>query len=268
MNKLTAPLKPVFEFRWKPSLDLAVVVASYLLVVGALYTTTVIVGAERGGGIPYFLLYAVVTALLFGVCVPIGWMVFVRKRPLADLGLTFKNWPASLALQLVFSVILIITGPKLGAMSFAERLPLIALVLCIGFFEALFWRGWVLNRLEESFGFIPALILGSAMYSVYHIGYEMPWNEMFFLFFIGIMFAVVFRMTKSVLILWPLFQPWGQLITLTKEGLSLPTLASLGFFEVLAAMLVVIWLAGKYLKRVDKKRARQVEIRPPQIVLE
>jgi hypothetical protein len=77
----------------------------------------------------------------------------------------------------------------------------------------------------------------------------MPASEMVFLFFIGLMFAVVFRLTKSIFILWPVFQPMGQLVTLVKDGLELPLLASLGFFEVLIAMLVLVWLAARYQKQ-------------------
>lgn len=39
-------------------------------------------------------------------------------------------------------------------------------------------------RLEEAFGIIPAIVLGSASYAAYHIGYGMPTGEMVFLFFI------------------------------------------------------------------------------------
>jgi hypothetical protein len=49
--------------------------------------------------------------------------------------------------------------------------------------------------------------------------------------------------------LWPVFQPMGQLVTLIKDGLSLPLLASLGFIEVLALMWLLIWLANKYEKK-------------------
>ena len=136
---------------------------------------------------------------------------------------------------------------------FEEFLPLIALALCIGFFEAVFWRGWVLLRLEESFGTILAILLGSALYAAYHIGYGMPSSEMIFLFFNGIMFAVVFRLTKNIFILWPIFQPMGQLVTLIKDGLNLPLLASLGFFEVLIIMLVLVWLAARYQKKHSAK---------------
>jgi hypothetical protein len=128
-------------------------------------------------------------------------------------------------------------------------LPLIILALSIGFFEAVFWRGWVLLRIEEAFGIIPAIIIGSLLYAAYHIGYGMDFAEMRFLFFIGIMFSVVFRITKNILILWPLFQPMGQLFTLIKDRLELPMISILGFSEVLIFMFVMIWLANKYYKK-------------------
>jgi phosphoglycerol transferase MdoB-like AlkP superfamily enzyme len=123
------------------------------------------------------------------------------------------------------------------------------LTLTIGLFEAIFWRGWVLLRLEESFGVIPAILLGSLLYAAYHIGYAMPVDEMVFLFFIGVMFAVAFRLTKSIFILWPVFQPMGQLVTLIKDELTLPLISTLGFAEVLIAIGVLIWLAGRYYRR-------------------
>jgi hypothetical protein len=249
----------IFTVRWKPNRDLAVVAASWLLVVGALYSATAIIGVEAGGGIPYFILYAVVGALIFGVGIPLGWMVIVRKRPLADLGLTFRWWRISLTLQLVFAATQFITGPKFEGMAFSTLVPLLALVLTIGFFEALFWRGWVLLRLEEAFGIIPAILLGSLLYAAYHIGYAMTVDEMVFLFFIGIMFAVAFRITGSILVLWPIFQPMGQLITLTQEGLTLPLISALGFVDVLVVMLVFIWLARRYYKKHIEKAILQAE---------
>ena len=116
-------------------------------------------------------------------------------------------------------------------------------------FEAVFWRGWVLLRLVESFGAVPAILLGSLMYAAYHIGYGMDLGEMVFLFFIGIMFAVVFLITRSVLILWPVFQPMGQLVTLIQDRLTLPFLATVGFVEVLVVMVVAAYFAGRYQRR-------------------
>ena len=51
MTTMTASiLKQAFSVRWKPSKDLAVVALSWLLVVGSLYTATVIVGSGVWGG--------------------------------------------------------------------------------------------------------------------------------------------------------------------------------------------------------------------------
>ena len=249
----TSTWKQVFSVHWKPNKDLAIVALSWLLVVGSLYTATVIVGSEVWGGMAYFALYAVVGATLFGIGLPLYWMVVIQRRPLADLGITTRWLALSLVLQLIFAALQYMgTLARAELPPFEEFLPLIALALAIGFFEAVFWRGWILLRLEESFGTIPAILVGSVLYSLYHIGYDMPASEMVFLFFIGLMFAAVFRLTKSIFILWPVFQPMGQLVTLVKDGLELPLLASLGFFEVLIAMLVLVWLAARY----QKKHAR------------
>ena len=243
-------IKKILNVRWKPTRDLVAVLVSWILVVGALYTATVIVGAEVWGGMAYFFLYAVLAAGIFGVGFPLYWMTVVRKRPLSDLGISTRGLWFSLGLQLVFAAIQYGgTLAKSGLPAFEKFVPLLALALCIGFFEALFWRGWVLLRLEEAFGVLPAILLGSVLYAAYHIGYGMPLSEMTFLFFIGVMYAIAFRLTKNIFILWPIFQPMGQLVTLVKDGLDLPFLASLGFLEVLIAMLVMVWLVGKYQKK-------------------
>jgi len=245
-----AILKQVFSIRWKPSKDLIAVAVSWLLVVGALYTATNIVGSTVWGGIAYFLLYAVLAAALCGVGIPLLWTAVVCKRPVSDLGLTTRWLGLSILLQVVFAALQFLptlartTLPALGTL-----IPLLALALTIGFFEAVFWRGWVLLRLEEAFGFIPALILGSALYAAYHIGYGMPTGEMVFMFFIGILYAVTFRLTKNVFILWPFFQPMGQLVTLLRDGLILPLPATIGFVEALILMIVLVWLAARYQKK-------------------
>lgn len=254
ITSIATTLTQVLSFRWKPNKDLAVVAASWLLVVGTLYTATVIVGQTVWGGLAYFILYAVVGATLFGVGIPLYWMTVVRRRSIAELGLTTRWLGLSIVLQLVFAALQYIgTLANVQLPPVEELVPLVALALAIGFFEAVFWRGWVLLRLEEAFGVIPAVLLGSALYAAYHVGYAMPVNEMVFLFFIGIMFAVTFRLTKNVLILWPVFQPMGQLVTLIRDKLTLPLLSALGFAEVLLLMLVLVWLAIRYQRKHHKQ---------------
>lgn len=105
-------------------------------------------------------------------------------------------------------------------------------------------------RIERSFGVIPGILLGSALYALYHVGYGMPWSEIYFLFFIGLMFAIIFRITSNIFILWPVFQSLGQVTTLVRDKLELPFMAVIGFAEVLAAMIMVVVIAFRlYNKR-------------------
>jgi CAAX protease family protein len=246
MDTLKNAFRTILTFRWNPSRDILAVLASWILVTATLYTATMIVTPAAGGGIPYFFLYAVLTATIFGVGFPLVWMVIIRKRPIADLGITTKYLGISLVLQLVFAAYQYSgTLAKTQVPGLLELAPLIGLALAIGFFEALFWRGWMLLRLEEAFGLIPAILIGSMLYALYHVGYGMPLSEISFLFLIGVLYAVTFRLTKSIFLLWPIFQPMGQMVTLMKDGLKLPFLATVGFLEVWVVMVLLIWLANR-----------------------
>jgi hypothetical protein len=98
--------KQILSVRWNPGRDLAVVALSWVLVVGALYTATVIVGTAPWDGMAYFFLYAVVSATLFGLGIPLYWMTVVRRRPIAGLGLTTKRVGVSLVVQLILATLL------------------------------------------------------------------------------------------------------------------------------------------------------------------
>ena len=252
-------LRTILTFRWNPGLDVLAVIVSWILVTGTLYIATVIVTAQAGGGLPYFFLYGVLGATFFGVGIPLVWMVMIRKRPVRDLGITSKYLGISIVLQLIFAALQYVgTLARTELPAFEQFLPLVALALAIGFFEALFWRGWVLLRLEEAFGVIPAILIGALLYALYHIGYAMPLEEIAFLFWIGVLYAVCFRLTRNIFILWPLLQPMGQLVTLVRDGLSLPVLASAGFFEVLIVMLLLVWFLHRFYRKhhpVQKREA-------------
>jgi hypothetical protein len=56
-NNLLGFIKGLFVLRLKPGKDLVVVGVSWILVVVSLYTAKINVGADTGGGIPYFLLH-------------------------------------------------------------------------------------------------------------------------------------------------------------------------------------------------------------------
>ncbi len=113
-------LRTIFTFRWKPGKDLIAVLVSWLLVTATLYTANVIVTPSAGGGMPYFFLYAGLTALVFGVGLPLYWMVVVRKRTIQDLGITKKYLGISIILQIVFAFFQYLPHPGKGGNAFVR----------------------------------------------------------------------------------------------------------------------------------------------------
>ncbi len=129
----------IFSVRFKPGKDLIAVLVSWLLVTDSLYTATFFVGSEVAGGMLYFLFYAVISATLCGVGFPLYWTVKVRKRPLSDLGITRHLLGISILIQIILAGFQYFSA--LGGATYppvSELLPLIALALATGFFEALF----------------------------------------------------------------------------------------------------------------------------------
>ncbi|WP_082390016.1 CPBP family intramembrane glutamic endopeptidase [Ornatilinea apprima] len=240
-------LKQIFTFHWNPNKDLIAVAVTVLLVMGGISIATNINGQQDRGGIPYFIVYAVITAALCGVALPLYWTVFIRHRSLESLGMTRKWLRRSHFIQLIF-VILQFAG-IMGKVQFpplAQLLPLIGLAMFIGFFETVFWRGWVQTRLEAAFGILPSVVLSAALYALHYLAYGASLVDLLSLFLAGLLYSIVFRLTSNVLIIWPVFLPMRILISLINDGRTISMPAVLGLFGVWLLMLGLVRVAGQY----------------------
>ena len=247
-------LRESVKVRWNPSKDLTIVVGSYLLLVAVLYTAFNVVTSENVA--PYFILYGPVSLLLIGVVLPVVWNTMLRKRPLADTGITRKHALVSLALGgLLGAVTYMGTLAELELPVFDELFPLFMMAITVGLFEAVFFRGWIQLSLDRAFGAIPAVVLGAAFYSLYHIGYGMEAEELLLLFILGITFAIAFRVTKNILVMWPFYTWIGGLYTNLEEGLSIPFESAYGFALVLVSMFMFIGFVLLKLSRDNKRKA-------------
>jgi membrane protease YdiL (CAAX protease family) len=126
------------------------------------------------------------------------------------------------------------------------------MALTVGLFESVFFRGFIQGRLEESFGPGPAVLGAAALYSLYHIGYGMPGRELLFLFGLGVVYAVAYRLTENVLVLWPLLTPLGSFFSQLQAGeLSgqLPWASIAGFGDVLVVIGAVMLFAYRTQRR-------------------
>jgi hypothetical protein len=236
-------------FWWRPdNRDLGAVVVLYVALVAAVrlafgwFTTESMVGL--------FLSYAVVGLLLVGVVGPVFYTVRLRDRPLRSLGVGLHEWRPTLTLGLVFAVVqfsMTLWGYDLPAP--VGWIPLLLMSLTVGVFESIFFRGFIQNRLEASFGPVLGVGLAATMYGLYHFGYGMGSEELVFLAGLGVVYALAFRATRNVLILWPFLTPLGSLFNNLESGdIVLPWASMAGFGQVLIAMGVVLWLGQRFWK--------------------
>lgn len=70
------------------------------------------------------------------------------------------------------------------------------------FFEEFLFRGFVQSRIERQFGWVPAILVSGAMFSLYHLGYPgfRTWEDIFMLFAVGIGFAAAYKLSGNNLI--------------------------------------------------------------------
>lgn len=236
-------------------LDLAVVAGLYVGVVALFALAFRVFTQDVVAGL--FLSFA--AGMLLGVVGPIYYTVWRRGRPLSDLGLGLHDLRATLALGGLLAAVqfaLTLWGYDLPAP--VDWVPLGFMALTVGLFEAVFFRGFVQNRLEASYG--PVLGIGGAasLYAAYHVGFGMGVGEMAFLLGLGLVYAIAFACVRNVFVLWPLLLPTGSFFSQVEEGeIEMPWAAILGFLDVLGLMAAAIWLAVRH-----ERKARAAAVEP------
>jgi uncharacterized protein len=229
--------------------DLITLAALYVAVVVSFRLAFTGFTTDRVAGL--FLTFA--GGLLLGVAGPVVYTTWVRQRPLRTLGLGRH------ALRPTLTLAVLLAGVQFTVMFWGYTLPapvdwvpLLVMSLTVGLFEAIFFRGFVQGRLEASFGTVPGVVGAAALYALYHVGYGMPLDEMTFLFGLGVVYAIAYRLVGNILVLWPLLTPLGALFNSLEGGdIALPWASIAGFAEVLAVMAVVIWLAFRHQRRAS-----------------
>jgi CAAX protease family protein len=238
--------------------DLLVVGAFFVVVVALFKVAFGVFGTGQVAGL--FVFFGL--GMLLGVVGPLVYVVWIRHQSLSSIGIGLHNIRSTAALAVVFGAVqfsVTLWGYQLPAP--VDWVPLLLMSLTVGFFEAVFFRGFVQGTLERSIGVAPAVIAAAALYSLYHFGYGMGPSDMLFLFGLGVVYTVAYRITGNVLAIWPLLTPIGGFFSQLKAGEmtgQLPWISMLGFADVLAVIAVAIWLTARHERR---RRARTAGIK-------
>ncbi|MBB5749067.1 type II CAAX prenyl endopeptidase Rce1 family protein [Micrococcus sp. TA1] len=227
--------------------DLAVVAVLYTGVVALFWLAFRVFTQQNTLGL--FLCFA--AGMLLGVVGPVVYTTWIRRRALAELGFRRDNLRQALILGLVLAAVqflLTLWGYALPRP--VDWVPLLFLALTVGLFEVVYFRGFVQTRLEACFGSVPGVGGAAALYAAYHIGYGMGLREMVFLFGLGVVYSTAFAVVRNVAVLWPLLVPMRSFYSNLRGGdIVLPWAAILGFADVLAVMVTVLWFAARSERR-------------------
>jgi hypothetical protein len=138
MHEAAAP--SAIGFHWSPARDTWVAALSYLAVVAALALAFQVFTVARVAA--NFITYGVIALAGLGVAFPALYTVLVRKRPLADLGLTTRLVAPSLLLGIILGFDTYRnTVATLDVTWSSALVPIVAMTLAVGLFEAVFFRG-------------------------------------------------------------------------------------------------------------------------------
>ena len=115
-------------------------------------------------------------------------------------------------------------GSWLGKISPGIFINAILLIIGVGFAEELIFRGWLLEELKNQFGLKKAVIAQASIFSIVHIGFDLPFWQMTSiltgLFLLGILLSLIRLKDKNSL--WGCIGLHGGLVGLwfiTNNGL-------------------------------------------------
>lgn len=199
MSKNLSSQKHRNTIRWvrgAPNLDVAIAFASLLLLILAYYATTHWLSSQ----VSVIVVFGILTNLVLNVMLPVWWIAYHRKQPLRELGITMNRWLPSL---LIGTCLASYSAFNLWRMAADINLLPHFLFNAACFWEPFFVYGWLQLRFDRAFGVVPGIILASLSFTAYHIGTYSA-EDLIILLFAGLLYAIVFRITSNLLIIWPL----------------------------------------------------------------
>lgn len=209
--------KEAFALRWQPTRHTWVAVGAGLL---AFAFSASLLLFEAGSVVWRVIL----NGLIYGVCgfaIPWGYTLLVERNRPAEMGLERKRWGISLILNLVLASLfglIILFEADLNAINWGQfGKAAFALAGAGGLFELFLYYGFIHLRLEKAFGAVPAILLTSVLYVLWHVGTQLPLEAdpvgaMWKLFWVGVLYQSVFSMTRNLLVIWPFFHAGGVMI--------------------------------------------------------
>jgi len=151
----------------------------------------------------FFIIFVIIGHLVLNTLIPAYVVIQISGEGLPGLGITTKNLVKSILISIVLAVMssyqLMIVAKEHGDVNLVPHLIFNGLIL----WEVIFVYGWLQLRFERSFGYILAPILSALCFCLYHVG-SFDSAELIPLFCSGLVFGVVFGITRNIISLIPI----------------------------------------------------------------
>ena len=124
-----------------------------------------------------------------------------------EFGLSLRKWWVFLPIDTVLAVLLLInfmseSPPPPDFRLDSSNLWAAAYVMLALCFELIFFYAFLRTLLERAFGTVPAIFLTALFYSFHHLGFQPEYGK---LFFVGLLYAITYRLGNSTLLIFPFF---------------------------------------------------------------
>jgi membrane protease YdiL (CAAX protease family) len=225
-------------FRWRPDGDTLVAFAAGIVVV-ALSLAMLPLDPRGWANIAVRDLAQV---WLVGFLLP---LLYIRRigGDFADFGFSLRRWPLFLAINVVLAIGLFFlmrrdTPPPADFRWTADLVWKAPYVLLAVMFECLFFYGFLRTLFERAFGVVAGIVLAAAFYAFHHAGFQPEYAK---LFFVGVLYATVFRLGNSALLIWPFFIGVGGVYDVL---VSSKVVAPIEHAEIRTVALAILMLAA------------------------
>lgn len=212
---------------WKPGKDTAIAAAT-LLAFWACYWA--------GTTISEWILYAGI--LVIGTLIPARTVFTLRGEGLEGVGIHRRFLVVSLFVSAVLGAGSAYQLFALATEQGIEVLPHLLANLLV-FWEPFFVFGWLFLRWERAFGWLPAIVLTGAGFTVQHLG-SVPFEAALGFGMFAMAFGAVFVFVRNLAILWPLFYPVASGIGTLQAGFAMGWEGVVIGTVLLAVQLVVL----------------------------
>lgn len=198
---------------------------------------------------PTPVLYFVFYNLGYGVlssCLLVLYLLRKEKASLASVGI--KKLGARQFVVLGAYIVFSVGGQLIPKLFAGEQIPwqllpigIVPLIMTT-FFEEFVFRGFVQGRVEQNFGWFPAIIVSGMMFSLYHLGYPgfRTMGDIFLLFAVGSGFAIAYKLSDNNLFVSYFVNLPNAFITYILKNKQFP---SMNFSSTIAAFITVILIS-------------------------